>query len=89
MLLKFYYRYIKGFKENENVAEGVEADTFGSIFYNTIADLYKIFKGRRVTSEMLKELSRDSVKIEKAIDDSFLKFMNLKRSEVEIYLQKN
>ncbi|MEN6569536.1 MAG: PD-(D/E)XK nuclease family protein [Rikenellaceae bacterium] len=76
--LKFYYRYIKGFKENENVAEGVEADTFGSIFHNTIADLYKIFKGRRVTSEMLKELSRDSVKIEKAIDDSFLKFMNLK-----------
>lgn len=76
--LKFYYRYIKGFKENESVAEGVEADIFGSIFHNTIADLYKSFKGRRITSEMLKELSRDSVKIEKAIDDSFLKFMNLK-----------
>jgi len=76
--LKFYYRYIKGFKENESVAEGVEADTFGSIFHNTISDLYKSFEGRRVTSEMLKELSRDSVKIEKAIDDSFLKFMKIK-----------
>jgi len=40
--------------------------------------LYKSFEGRRVTSEMLKELSRDSVKIEKAIDDSFLKFMKIK-----------
>ncbi len=38
--LRFYYRYIAGLKEPENVLEEVEANTLGSILHKAIEKLY-------------------------------------------------
>jgi CRISPR/Cas system-associated exonuclease Cas4 (RecB family) len=54
--LRFYFKYIKGVTEEEEVSEGVEADTFGSIFHKSAELLYGGFRGKTVTREMLKNI---------------------------------
>ncbi|MFA6334400.1 MAG: PD-(D/E)XK nuclease family protein [Bacteroidales bacterium] len=75
--LKFYFQFIKGVTEEERVSEGVEADTFGSIFHNSMELLYKDFKGYTVNRDMLSRLADDTEKIEKATKDAFYKVLNI------------
>jgi len=75
--LRFYFQYLKGLKEEDSVAEGVEADTFGSIFHETINSLYSPFKGQCVTKSMLESLSESKGTIDDALNSSFRKVMNL------------
>ncbi|MEA5006137.1 MAG: PD-(D/E)XK nuclease family protein [Rikenellaceae bacterium] len=75
--LRFYFQYIKGLKEEETVEEGVEAQTFGSIFHDVMNSLYSEFKGKTVTSEMLQKLLKDDDRIEKTLKESFYKIMNM------------
>ncbi len=79
--LKFYFQYIKGIEEEESVSEGVEADTFGSIFHKAMELLYEDFKGKLVTRESLSILMRNDKKIEDAITDAF--FQVLKTKEIK------
>jgi len=77
--LRFYFQYLRGLQEEESVAEGVEADTFGSIFHKTMERLYFGFKGKIVTHSMLEELlESDEKRVEMALTESFRAVMNLK-----------
>ncbi|MEN6619175.1 MAG: PD-(D/E)XK nuclease family protein [Rikenellaceae bacterium] len=76
--LKFYFQFVKGVAEEESVSEGVEADTFGSIFHKAMELLYSEFKERIVTREMLSILLKQSEKIEKKITEAFQKVLNMK-----------
>ncbi len=43
--LKFYYRYIAGLKEPDEVQEKLDAAAFGNILHNSLEDLYTPFVG--------------------------------------------
>ncbi len=76
--LKFYFQYVKGIEEEETVSEGVEADTFGSIFHKAMEILYEDFKGKVVTRESLSILMKNNKKIEDSITDAFYHVLKMK-----------
>ncbi len=69
--LRFYYRYIAGLKEPENVLEEVEANTLGSILHKTMEDLYLGINKKMVHKEDLEEVLKDKAKISLTILKSF------------------
>ena len=53
--LRFYYEYVEGIKEQDEVVEDVDAGLFGTVFHKVMEELYKPFAGRSVTPDELKE----------------------------------
>lgn len=52
--LKFYFSYVKGIKEEAEVSENLEFDTFGTILHRVIELIYKPFCGKTITADILK-----------------------------------
>lgn len=80
--LRFYFRYVVGIDEEDEVTEEVGALEFGRIIHNTMEELYKEFTGKLVTPEMVKKLMGQKHHIEKILDgvfsEIFLKDINAK-----------
>jgi len=59
--LDFYYRYILGLHESDEVEEEMESSTFGEIVHNTLEEMYKPFQQKKLQvtefdiDKMLKE----------------------------------
>lgn len=71
--LQFYFKYVAGLEEEEEVTEEIRPDTLGSIFHDAIAKLYEMHieeNGSEVTEESLKALHD---KIDEALDHGFKK----------------
>ncbi len=72
--LKFYFRYLAGLKEKEEVVTEIDPSTFGSLLHKAIELLYKPRDGQEFreidshTIERLKDL------IPKAVDDAIVDF---------------
>jgi hypothetical protein len=69
--LKFYFSVIEGIQEEEEVYETMESDMFGSILHKVMEDLYKPFRGKLVTADLLKALRKDTQTITHAIESAF------------------
>jgi len=55
--LKFYYKYLAGLQEAEEVSEELDAATFGNILHNTLEDLYNPFiQGAALEAESIEAL---------------------------------
>ncbi len=81
--LKFYYRYIAGISEQDEVREDVDAPMFGTILHDAMNKLYKPMEGKEISSEYLRKLKDDSSGIRIIIEDSFRNnFMRKKRGEI-------
>ena len=66
--LRFYFRYVAGIREPEQVEEIMEANTFGSVLHLTLEELYKPFLGKKQT------LDADDIKaLKKGLLDSLRK----------------
>ena len=52
--LKFYFSYVEGLKEEEEISDTVENRVFGTIFHRVVEWLYQPFCGSIVTSDLLK-----------------------------------
>lgn len=65
--LKFYYQYIEGIREEDEITELIEFDHFGTIFHKSMEILYQPFIGRIVDSEALNFLLKNKLGIERAI----------------------
>jgi len=76
--LKFYFQYIKNVEEQETVNEGVEADTFGSIFHTAMELLYNDYIGTIVTKDILYTILKNSYIIEDITNKAFKKVLKLK-----------
>ena len=53
--LKFYFRYMAGIKEMDEVSEEVDAAVFGNIAHYSMENLYKGFQERKKRDTLLKE----------------------------------
>jgi len=76
--LQFYFRYIAGIKEKDEVEENIEADVFGKILHGAMQRLYG--SAKEMSKEKIKELLS---KVEFAVSASFIEEFPHAASELE------
>lgn len=72
--LDFYYRYILGLYENEEVEEEMESSTFGDIVHRTLEALYTPFAEKKIqvtTYDIEKMLKVYPVELQKQVSEVF------------------
>ncbi|HEX2395476.1 MAG TPA: PD-(D/E)XK nuclease family protein, partial [Bacteroidales bacterium] len=69
--VKFYFHYIAGLKQPEDVSEDVDARLFGNLLHNSLRRIYQLFGKEIVTGEKLKNTQSDDSLIYKIIDQAF------------------
>jgi len=70
--LAFYYQYVAGIEESDEVMEGLDSGLFGSIFHKTMELLYKPYEKERLTAEQINALAGKDAEIDALIDRAFL-----------------
>jgi hypothetical protein len=65
--LKFYFKYLAGIKEKEELKEEIDAVLFGNLFHYTIEKLYLPFVGKTVEEHALNLLASDRRKIDEKV----------------------
>lgn len=78
--LKFYYKYVAGLQEDDEISEGVDQGQFGDTFHSTMEAIYdRVKKGQNVSADSLRSLKNDRCFISGAIQAALNKA--LKRSQ--------
>ena len=65
--LKFYFNYVVGLKEPEEVKEEIDGVVFGNIFHDTMEELCKPFVGKVVEKTHLENMQKDRVCLENEV----------------------
>jgi CRISPR/Cas system-associated exonuclease Cas4 (RecB family) len=65
--LKFYFKYIAGIKESDEVKEEIDAVLFGNLFHYAMELLYTPFLNKSVEASALKLLKGDKRKIDEIV----------------------
>lgn len=69
--LQFYFSVVENMAEEDEIAETIEASTFGTIFHSIMEWLYEPFKGKMVTADLLHMLSKNDKLLTDMIERSF------------------
>ncbi len=68
--LKFYFKYLAGIKEKEELKEEIDAVLFGNLFHYAMEILYQPFVGKEMEAAALKMLRGDRRKIDAVVHQS-------------------
>lgn len=79
--LKFYVENVLGLGREEEVADSIEENVFGSIFHYVMERLYKEYEGKLVGEQQIKELASDTGRISRLILEGFGEYVHI--SELE------
>ncbi|MEQ9064843.1 MAG: PD-(D/E)XK nuclease family protein [Vicingaceae bacterium] len=71
--LDFYYRYVIGLKDADEVNETIEAGIFGEVLHNSLEKIYTPYIGKRL---VVGDIASISEKAAKAIESAFLKHID-------------
>lgn len=75
--LQFYLQYVEGLREEEDVTETMETNTFGTIFHAVMEDIYEGHKGKLVMADYIEEVIQNVHYLRATIRKSFARhFMN-------------
>ena len=74
--LKFYVENVEGMTEDEEVAETVESNVFGSIFHYVMEHIYKKYEGKKVHKDDIVREKGDYENIGKLILEGFVEYMH-------------
>lgn len=66
--MDFYYKYVLGIKETEEVEETIAANTLGTVIHNTLETFYKPIENRFLSIEDIKEMRGQ---IDKELNNQF------------------
>jgi len=69
--LQFYYKHVKGFKQQNEVIEDLDSSRFGTVFHAVMENIYKPYVGKEITPELMKSIRNDKALIESLADRSF------------------
>ena len=69
--LKFYFRYVEGLKEKEEVADEIDYSVFGKLLHKTMELLYQPYLKKELTAATLVRLQKDKKGIQNALYRSF------------------
>ncbi len=81
--MKFFFSQVEGLNNDNDVSESIEANTFGSIFHETMQKLYDPYKNKMVDKDAIENMIKDEIKIEKFIKEGFTEYQ-FKGREVEL-----
>lgn len=82
--LKFYFKYIAGLKEQEELKEEVDPVLFGNLFHYAVELVYKPFREQEITAENIDQVLLNKHKIEEIVFLSFAeKYYNLKPEQAK------
>ncbi|WP_372774129.1 PD-(D/E)XK nuclease family protein [Mangrovibacterium sp.] len=71
--LKFYFKYVAGIKEADELLEDVDPRLFGNLFHFASELLYGHFNDKTVTAAGLDELLKNEALIQRAIHDALIR----------------
>ncbi|HIZ87030.1 MAG TPA: PD-(D/E)XK nuclease family protein [Candidatus Coprenecus pullistercoris] len=79
--MRFYYQYVLGLEEEEDVSEGVDNAAFGTLYHYVMNELYAPYIGHAVDRDMLLRMAKDTGHIGALVECGFhdgKKGLNLK-----------
>lgn len=65
--MKFYYKYLCGIKEDEEINDFLTAADYGTVVHAVLQHLYQDFEGKLVNAQTLKQMRRDDSRIDSLI----------------------
>jgi CRISPR/Cas system-associated exonuclease Cas4 (RecB family) len=65
--LRFYFRYVMGLPEPDEVQEEIDGMIFGNIFHDTMEALYKPLIGKTVTRDDIDKIGKNKILLENEI----------------------
>lgn len=71
--LQFYFSVVEKMQEEDEIAETIEANTFGSIFHSVMEWLYEPLEGKLITADLLHKIAKDDNLLTRTIENSFAK----------------
>ena len=69
--LRFYFRYIEGLKENEEVLDEIDPSAFGKLLHKTMELIYKPYINTEITAGILSKLQKDKKGLKNALYSAF------------------
>lgn len=88
--LQFYFSVVEGMSEEDEIAESIEASTFGTIFHAVMEWLYEPLKGKLVTADLLHKIANDekllTTTIERSFAENYFKTDKIKKLTGQNYL---
>ncbi|MDR1259414.1 MAG: PD-(D/E)XK nuclease family protein [Tannerellaceae bacterium] len=69
--LKFYFTFVEGVREEEEISQTIESNVFGSILHKVMEDIYRPFTGKTVTADLLKAIKKDTPALSRTIAAAF------------------
>ena len=69
--LRFYFRYIEGLKEMEEVADEIDMSVFGKLLHKTMEIIYLPFIETEMTAETFTKIQKDKQSIKNALYRAF------------------
>jgi len=75
--VKFYYKYVKKFKEPDEVVEELDSGLFGTIFHDVMENIYKPFRGKIVKVEDIHSIRERREYIEALVDNAFAQYAKI------------
>lgn len=80
--LRFYLAYVQRLKEDQDVTEGVDQRTFGTILHNALCELYCKCEGKRVDAGLLREyVDHPEGEVTRAIQNGFREVLHIEQIE--------
>ena len=76
--MRFYYQYILGLEEEEDLSEGVDNAAFGTLYHYVMRRLYEHFIGRPVDRSALKRAAADQERLDALVEEGFRGELGLK-----------
>ena len=71
--LQFYLNYVMGIREEEDVEESIEASTFGTIFHDTMEELYSKYVGELISDAIIDSIMKERQRLDEVIEAKFKK----------------
>ncbi len=77
--MRFYYRYIAGLKEADDVQAEVDSPLFGNILHHAMKNLYGGFGRTIITGDVIESMINNADKINSAVEGAFREIMMNRR----------
>jgi len=71
--MKFFFRYIVGIEETDNIKEEVDSPMFGTILHDAMNKLYSSYAGVELSKSTIQKLAADNEVIDRVLIESFRK----------------
>ncbi|MEG2779990.1 MAG: PD-(D/E)XK nuclease family protein [Bacteroidales bacterium] len=75
--LKFYFENVEGVGDEEEVAESVESNTFGTLYHGAMQSIYDKYKYEIVSTDILKAEADNNKNLEAVIKQEFKKSLSI------------